>query len=135
MYVYSARSGIMDVKLKVLLMQTFTKRIPTFSKRLYSTVKRSYLYVPSSSDRFLEKSLAVTSDVIIYDLEDSVSPANADKENARNRLHAFLRRSDIPNPERVAVRVNDVNSPFFQQDIAHIVRVFLLDAPISHISQ
>lgn len=78
--------------------------------------------------------MVVKSDVIIYDLEDSVSPANADKENARNRLHAFLRRSDIPNPERVAVRVNDVNSPFFQQDIAHIVGGFLSNAPISHLS-
>ncbi|KAE9405715.1 citrate lyase beta subunit [Gymnopus androsaceus JB14] len=111
-------------------MQTFTKanRNPArLANRLFSTgqssVKRSYLYVPSSSDRLLEKSLTVKSDVIIYDLEDSVSPATADKESARNRLHKFLQqRSDIPHSERVAVRVNDVNSPFFQQDIAHILQ-------------
>jgi citrate lyase beta subunit len=44
--------------------------------------------VPSSSDRMLEKSLNIKSDVIIYDLEDSVSPA--DKIGARHRLQGFL---------------------------------------------
>lgn len=44
--------------------------------------------VPSSSNRMLEKSLTTKSDVIIYDLEDSVAPA--DKYKARSALHRFL---------------------------------------------
>lgn len=55
-----------------------------------SSLRRSYLYVPSSSDRMLEKSLTSNSDMIIYDLEDSVSPSPTDKANARNRLTGFL---------------------------------------------
>ena len=53
-------------------------------------LRRSYLYVPASSDRMLEKSITTGSDVIIYDLEDSVSPVPLDKANARRRLKKFL---------------------------------------------
>jgi len=56
--------------------------------------------VPASSDKMLWKSLETRSDVIIYDLEDSVPPARADKDAARNRLLNFLsvssRRWQIP---------------------------------------
>jgi len=53
-------------------------------------LRRSYLYVPASSDRMLEKSITTGSDVIIYDLEDSVSPVPSDKASARSRLRKFL---------------------------------------------
>lgn len=55
-----------------------------------NTLHRSYLYVPTSSDRMLEKSISSGSDVIIYDLEDSVSPAPSEKVAARMRLEKFL---------------------------------------------
>ena len=38
----------------------------------------------------LRKSLVSDSDVIIYDLEDSVPPSKTDKNNARRRLAQFL---------------------------------------------
>jgi citrate lyase beta subunit len=38
----------------------------------------------------LEKSITTGSDVIIYDLEDSVSPMPLDKAKARGRLKKFL---------------------------------------------
>lgn len=38
----------------------------------------------------LEKSLTTNSDVVIYDLEDSVPPSPADKHGARSRLAHFL---------------------------------------------
>jgi len=61
---------------------------------------RSFLYVPCSSNRMLQKSLGVNavdgkavttaiSDTVIYDLEDSVAPT--DKEKARGQLVAFLK--------------------------------------------
>lgn len=38
----------------------------------------------------LQKSLVTKSDIIIYDLEDSVPPTRTDKEGARERLVQFL---------------------------------------------
>lgn len=49
-----------------------------------------YPLVPSASDRMLQKSLTTPSDVIIYDLEDSVPPSEADKNRARDNLTNFL---------------------------------------------
>ena len=69
----------------------FTTSVRTISTNLQRTnLRRSYLYVPASSDRMLEKSITSGSDVIIYDLEDSVSPLNSGKANARRRLKKFL---------------------------------------------
>jgi len=98
---------------------------PQIRSRNVSTdvsLRRSYLYVPASSDRMLEKSLTTKSDMIIYDLEDSVSPSPSDKASARNRLQKFLTHANLPDPERIAVRINDINTSFFQQDISQILR-------------
>lgn len=46
--------------------------------------------VPASSDRMLQKSLEIGSDVIIYDLEDSIAPSEKGKADARERLTEFL---------------------------------------------
>ncbi|KAL6302803.1 Pyruvate/Phosphoenolpyruvate kinase-like domain-containing protein [Sparassis latifolia] len=86
---------------------------------------RSYLYVPSSSDRMLEKSLVNKSDVIIYDLEDSVPPSVSDKNAARNRLRNFISaksEAELPSPGRIAVRLNAINTAFFKDDIAEALR-------------
>ncbi|KAG1822513.1 citrate lyase beta subunit [Suillus subaureus] len=88
-------------------------------------LRRSYLYVPSSSDRMLDKSLSTPSDVIIYDLEDSVPPSPHDKDSARQRLCTFLSRTPehkLPHPERIAVRLNDITTPFFENDIFEILK-------------
>ncbi|KAK0244206.1 citrate lyase beta subunit [Armillaria nabsnona] len=86
-----------------------------------TSLRRSYLYVPSSSSRMLEKSFTVNSDMIIYDLEDSVSPK--DKITARNRLQSFLNDEALLSPSRIAVRINDRTTPFFGEDLAAIVRL------------
>ncbi|KAF8635957.1 hypothetical protein AX15_000123 [Amanita polypyramis BW_CC] len=97
-----------------------------FASRSLSTdavtaLHRSYLYVPSTSDRMLDKSLATNSDMIIYDLEDSVPPSSVDKSNARIRLCNFLLKTQFPSVERNAVRINDVTTPFFRDDIQQTV--------------
>ncbi|KAK1236258.1 hypothetical protein PQX77_000492 [Marasmius sp. AFHP31] len=89
----------------------------------------------------LEKSRAVNSDIIIYDLEDSVSPAAQDKASARDRLKAFLNvralslvllsftqvgeqtKNNLPASNRIAVRVNDVTTPFFAEDVSAILQI------------
>ncbi|OBZ68794.1 Pre-mRNA-splicing factor cwf19 [Grifola frondosa] len=51
---------------------------------------------------------------IIYDLEDSVPPSPKDKNGARERLRHFLSTkpaSDLPHPERIAVRLNQSELP------------------------
>jgi citrate lyase subunit beta-like protein len=93
----------------------------------------------------LEKSITTGSDVIIYDLEDSVSPAPLDKANARGRLTKFLAvratsivtfkledsiGSEILYQDKqqrlrsinVAVRVNAITTPYFHDDISQIVK-------------
>ena len=63
---------------------------PFCSSILYSWDPCTWLLVPASSDKMLRKSLETRSDVIVYDLEDSVPPARADKNAARERLLNFL---------------------------------------------
>jgi len=90
------------------------------------TLRRSYLYVPTSSDRMLEKSLTTNSDVIIYDLEDSVPPGSNDKDRARQRLKDFLgsrSSAELPHPDRIAVRLNDISTPFFKNDLTQALRI------------
>jgi len=101
---------------------------------------RSYLYVPCSSERKLQKSLLTESDVLIYDLEDSISPAPEDKAAARMRLKEFLLVRSLSTissithfkylpkdnatrleSKHIAVRVNDLTTHFFQDDISEIV--------------
>ncbi|KZT73832.1 beta subunit of citrate lyase [Daedalea quercina L-15889] len=89
-------------------------------------LNRSYLYVPAASERMLQKSLVTNSDIIIYDLEDSVPPTKTDKEGARERLVQFLcskPKTELPCPERIAVRLNATNTPFFEEDLAAALRV------------
>ncbi|KAL1664234.1 Pyruvate/Phosphoenolpyruvate kinase-like domain-containing protein [Schizophyllum commune] len=86
-------------------------------------LRRSWLYVPSSSDKMLAKSKEVGSDMVIYDLEDSVSPVPADKERARVRLQSFLEHEERTlDRRRVAVRVNSVSTKFFEEDMAYVLR-------------
>ena len=64
--------------------------IRTLTTETTLPLRRSYLYVPCSSERKLQKSLHTESDVLIYDLEDSISPAPEAKAAARLRLKGFL---------------------------------------------
>ncbi|KAG1861800.1 Pyruvate/Phosphoenolpyruvate kinase-like domain-containing protein [Suillus subalutaceus] len=78
-------------------------------------LRRSYLYVPSSSDRMLDKSLSTPSD-------DSVPPSPHDKDSARQRLSTHTPEHKLPHPERIAVRLNDITTPFFENDISEILK-------------
>ncbi|GJJ15673.1 hypothetical protein Clacol_009951 [Clathrus columnatus] len=71
----------------------------------------------------LEKSLKLHSDVIIYDLEDSVAPAQ--KVIARENIVEFLSRDlqNIFESERISVRINSLDTPYFQDDISAILRI------------
>lgn len=73
---------------------------------------RSYLFVPGNRPDRFAKAAASGVDVVVIDLEDAVPPA--EKKVARAALAEWLASNDTP----VAVRVNDVNSEWFREDIA-----------------
>ncbi|VBB72830.1 Putative citrate lyase subunit beta-like [Podospora comata] len=84
-----------------------------------STLRRALLYVPSSSQKFLSKSLLLphTTDNITYDLEDSVTPSL--KPTARTNLLSHL--SSLPKPPpnigELAVRINAISTPYALTDL------------------
>lgn len=57
-----------------------------------------------------------------------MSPLPSDKNAARERLNRFLQvgdkreiAGDATGPDHIAVRVNDISTPFFKTDISQIV--------------
>jgi citrate lyase subunit beta / citryl-CoA lyase len=73
---------------------------------------RSYLYVPGSDARRIEKALASDADAVILDLEDSVVPNR--KDEAREMVASSL-RSEHEKP--VFVRINAPGSTLAEEDI------------------
>ncbi|WP_034160169.1 HpcH/HpaI aldolase/citrate lyase family protein [Sphingomonas sp. ERG5] len=77
---------------------------------------RSLLFVPGDRPDRMEKALALGADVLILDLEDSVSPAA--KPEARAAVAAFLRR---PRTATLYVRVNPLDSGLIDDDLAAVL--------------
>ena len=73
---------------------------------------RSWLFVPADSERKIAKALDSEADAIIFDLEDSVSPAM--KPVARDLLRNLMKRSGGP---QWWVRVNPLGSEFIKDDL------------------
>ena len=80
---------------------------------------RSILSVPGSSARFIAKAESVPADVIAFDLEDSVAPA----EKAEARAAVARAVETFPKGRRqVYVRPNDLDSWLLEDDLAAVVR-------------
>jgi citrate lyase subunit beta / citryl-CoA lyase len=76
------------------------------------TEPRSWLFVPADSERKIAKALESDADAIIFDLEDSVAPAQ--KDAAREILKALPKRSNGP---EWWVRINPLGSEFHKDDL------------------
>jgi citrate lyase subunit beta/citryl-CoA lyase len=76
---------------------------------------RSWLFVPADSERKIAKALDSAADAIIFDLEDSVAPAQ--KAAARDILKGLPRRSNGP---EWWVRVNPLGSEYHKDDLTLI---------------
>jgi citrate lyase subunit beta / citryl-CoA lyase len=77
-----------------------------------NTSARSYLFVPATSERKIEKAYASAADAIIVDLEDAV--ALTEKAAARAALESFV----PPAPARPTwIRVNAVATEFCFEDL------------------
>lgn len=77
---------------------------------------RSFLFVPANRDKFLEKSLGLPADALLFDLEDSV-PA-AEKENARAGVKSYAPKASGP---EVWVRINGLDTGFAEADLEAVV--------------
>src|SRR5512146_1701289 len=78
---------------------------------------RSWLFVPADNERNIAKALESDADALIFDLEDSVAPAN--KAKAREMLKELPKGSSGP---QLWVRVNPIGSEFHKDDL-RIIRV------------
>ena len=77
---------------------------------------RSFLYVPANREKFLEKSLGLPADALLFDLEDSV-PA-AEKQTARDGVCAYAPKvSD----GRAWVRVNGIDTDLAEADLDAVI--------------
>ena len=79
--------------------------------------RRSMLYMPASNPRAIEKSKLLPADVLIFDLEDAVSPDN--KIIARGAAKNAVNSSDYGGRE-LLVRVNGLDTKWAEQDIKEI---------------
>ena len=85
---------------------------------------RSKLFVPGSRPELFEKALASDADALSFDLEDAV--AESKKESARMTLAGWMASpSAIETNKCVIVRVNAMDTRFFEHDIAEVVRAGL----------
>jgi len=75
------------------------------------------MFVPGNVQRFLDKAAGSSADVVFLDLEDGVLPES--KSRARDMVVTALRRQ-WHGPLRF-VRVNAVDTPWFEDDLAAIV--------------
>lgn len=81
-------------------------------------LRRSLLYVPSCSEKMLDKAIAVDADAVIFDLEDSVSPE--EKEKARKNVEERLEGKAYGKKE-VIVRINSPDTPWGVEDMIKIL--------------
>ncbi|KAF9891991.1 hypothetical protein FE257_002955 [Aspergillus nanangensis] len=85
-----------------------------------NTLRRALLYIPGSSQRFIDKSRTLAADCIAYDLEDSVTPHK--KAEARSLVRRAL---DQPSPSSIrerAVRINSVDSGLALADLTEVLK-------------
>lgn len=85
---------------------------------------RSKLFVPGSRPELFDKALASSADALSFDLEDAV--AEPKKESARLTLAEWMASPAACETKKcVIVRVNAMDTRFFEQDIAQVVRAGL----------
>lgn len=80
--------------------------------------RRSVLFLPGGNPRALSKAETLPADVVVFDLEDAVTPEN--KETARRMVAGALSDRDYGDRELI-VRINGLESRWAAGDIAAIV--------------
>jgi len=79
------------------------------------SLRRSALYMPALNERAMNKARSINTDVIIFDLEDSVAPEA--KKEAREKVIYQLNQNGYGHRELV-LRVNGYITPYWEEDLA-----------------
>lgn len=79
--------------------------------------RRSMLYSPAHSPRFLQKAASLPTDCVVMDLEETIVPET--KEAARANVVKAVGEYDFGHRE-VIVRVNRLGSPWIEDDLAAV---------------
>ena len=82
-------------------------------------MRRSMLFFPGNSANMLLNADFLGADSMILDLEDAVAPT--EKDSARMLVRNGIR--DVGFTHAVIVRINPIDSPYWQKDLAYIVPV------------
>lgn len=77
---------------------------------------RSYLFVPGNRPERFAKAEASGADAVLLDLEDAVAPD--DKAGARLQVAQYLSMADAARRASLIVRINAVDTPWFDDDLA-----------------
>lgn len=81
-------------------------------------MRRSMLFLPGNNPNMLINGNCLGSDAVIFDLEDAVAPA--EKDAARILVRNTMRYMDFRGCE-IVVRINSVDTPYWQADIDAIL--------------
>jgi citrate lyase subunit beta / citryl-CoA lyase len=82
---------------------------------------RSLIFVPGINPRFVDKAKKLNADIICFDLEDSVLPA--EKVTARKMIVQALRqRAQYNLTKNVYIRINSPESGISGKDLIHTIR-------------
>ena len=79
---------------------------------------RSWLFAPGDSEKKMQKAMEGPADIVLYDLEDAVSPEN--KPLARQLIHDFIKANPAQR-QRLWVRINPFDGPYTLSDLAAIM--------------
>ena len=80
--------------------------------------RRSVLYVPGDSEKMLQRSAMLASDLLVLNLEDGV--ADSRKESARENTVRALKKIDFGRRE-IVVRVNSLSTEIGLRDLSEVV--------------
>jgi malyl-CoA/(S)-citramalyl-CoA lyase len=90
-----------------------------------SRLTRSYLAVPAHRSKFVQNAAASAADAVFMDLEDAVPPA---EKAAALQAAVFALNNYQWSGKHVAVRLNAIDSPTIEREIAQLGGVERLDA-------
>lgn len=82
-------------------------------------IGRTALFTPANTPAAINATVAIKSDSLVFDLEDSIS--NEEKDAARILLREALKNLDFLKERSILVRVNDPSTDYFIEDISEIV--------------
>lgn len=82
-------------------------------------MSRSYLFIPGNNPAMLQNADIFNSDAVIIDLEDAV--IINDKDSARILVDEYLKSFELNNID-IYIRINSVDTPFFNDDLEAIIK-------------